>query len=744
MNMPFNKRYFYPVVAGLVLVFGAVAVQLSQTGVLKSLQQRMEWMAYNVRLNATLPEQTELDPRIVIVDIDEMSLKEEGRWPWSRDKLSKLTDQLFKNNVSVVAFDMLFAEPEENPAQRVLEKLSAADKQNAEPILREIMPKLDADTKLAAQLTGRNVVLGYTFTNGQHEPVGQLPQPLPDADNIVSQNTLIPHMPSYNANLPRLQQAARYGGFFDAEVDEDGILRRSPLLKRYGDKLYAALGLEVARASYGGTAITVRTVLVGDALAVESVGLGGYDIPTDAEGRVIIPYRGPYPSFTYLSATDVLHGRVTQSILDNTIVFIGTTAPGLFDMRATPMQEVYPGVEVHANIVSGILDQHFPVHPDWMEAADLMVLLILGIVLTLLLPSLSPLRALTLSVALGATLVAVNVWLWSDQGLVMNIATPVILLFLLTLLNMAYGFLNESRGRILLKGKFGQYVPPELVEEMSRNSGENFGFEGDSREMTVLFSDVRNFTTISESLSANDLKKLLNEFFTPMTRVIFDRRGTIDKYVGDMIMAFWGAPMRDEHHARHALDAALNILAKVEELKPIFKANGLPEVNVGIGINTGMVNVGDMGSEFRRAYTVIGDTVNLASRLESLTKFYGVKLLVGENTRKGQDHILFRHLDVVRVKGKTDAVNIFEPVCYREQASAELLAEVEQYQEALGLYFTRQWSDAKGLFLRLQQQNPNLLVYAIYLDRIEKLRDQNIEPDWDGVFLRVNRRVNNF
>ena len=739
MKIKLNKRHIYPVVAGLVLVFGTVVVQLSQTGVLKSLQQRMEWLAYNVRLNASLPEKSVLDPRIVIVDIDEKSLKAEGRWPWSREKIAKLIDKLFENKVSVVAFDVLFAEPEINPAQRVLEKLSEAEKKNIGPSLQKVVAKLDADAKLAAQLKDRDVVLGYTFRQGQQETVGQLPRPLSGVDNAVLQNSLIPVMPSYSANLPRLQQAAKYGGFFDADLDEDGIVRRSPLVKRYGDKLYASLSLEAARANYGGVALEIHTVSLGDSVGVESVRLGGYDIPTDAEGRVIIPYRGHHPSFAYLPATDVLHGRVSRLTLEGTIVFVGTTAPGLLDMRATPMQAVYPGVEVHANIMSGILDQRFPAHPDWAEAADFLVLLVLGITLSLLLPRLSPLRALLLSVTLGVVLIMMNMWLWRDQGLVMNIATPVILLFMLTLLNMAYGFLSESRGRELLKSKFGQYVPPALVEEMSRNAGENFGFEGDSREMTVLFADVRNFTTISEALNVNELKKLLNEFFTPMTRVIFDRRGTIDKYVGDMIMAFWGAPMRDEQHARYALDAAFDMLVKVEELKPVFAANGLPEVNIGIGLNTGMMNVGDMGSVFRRAYTVIGDTVNLASRLESLTKFYGVKLIVGENTRNGQDHIVFRHLDLVRVKGKKEAVNIFEPVCYREQASAQLLTEIDLYHEALALYFTRQWPDAEALFKRLHQQNPATLIYTIYLERIEALQSQNPGADWDGVYEQIRK-----
>ena len=728
------KHKLFPVTTGLLLVFGVVAVQLSDTGVLHSVQQRLEWLAYNVRLNASLPQGSKPDPRIVIVDIDEKSLKAEGRWPWSRETIATLIDKLFEHQVAVVAFDVLFAEPETNPVQLVLEKLSGTARQNVAPTLQGVMAQLDGDAHLAAKLQRRDIVLGYTFGNEQQESVGQLPPSLPNIDRTVLHNSLIPIMPSYSANLPRLQQAARYGGFFDADLDEDGILRRSPLVKRYGDQLYASLALEVARAVYATEEIKIHTVPQGNKVAVESVGIAGYAIPTDAQGRVIIPYHGPHPSFPYVSATDVLHGTLPKSMLENTVVLVGTTASGLMDMRATPMQANYPGVEVHANIIAGILDQRFPVHPDWIEGADFLLLLILGVALALLLPRLTSLRALMLSAALTLALVTLNVWLWRDQGLVMNIATPLIMLFLLTLLNMAYGFLSEARERNLLKGIFGQYVPPQLVEEMNRNPDGNFGFAGDSREMTVLFSDVRNFTTIAETLSASELKKLLNEFFTPMTHIIFDQRGTIDKYVGDMIMAFWGAPLHDEMHARQALSAAFDMLNKVEELKPVFKARGLPEVNIGIGLNSGMMNVGDMGSHFRRAYTVIGDTVNLASRLESLTKFYGVKLLVGENTRAGQDHILFRQLDRVRVKGKKNAVYIFEPICYREQASAALLDELQLYQDALDQYLSRQWLEAKLSFTHLQQQHPGTRIYALYLERIAALPEYELGPEWDGVY----------
>jgi adenylate cyclase len=300
-------------------------------------------------------------------------------------------------------------------------------------------------------------------------------------------------------------------------------------------------------------------------------------------------------------------------------------------------------------------------------------------------------------------------------------------------------YLTEARSRKQLKAVFGQYVPPEIVDEMSRNPGENFSVEGESRELSVLFCDIRSFTTISESLAADELKKLLNYFFTPMTRIIFEQRGTIDKYVGDMIMAFWGAPVTDPGHPQHAVEAALAMLDKVVEMRPELSERNWPEINIGVGINTGMMNVGDMGSEYRRAYTVIGDAVNLGSRLEGLTKYYGVMLIVSETTAGGLDGIELRRLDRVKVKGKHEPVTIYEPVGKSAELPAERIDEISASNEALDYYFAGNWEKARAAFRLLLDSVPGCRLYTLYLERIDALQSQGITEGWDGVFEHTSK-----
>lgn len=314
-------------------------------------------------------------------------------------------------------------------------------------------------------------------------------------------------------------------------------------------------------------------------------------------------------------------------------------------------------------------------------------------------------------------------------------ALPLGLVLALAVLNLAFGYLNEARQRGRLKDMFGQYVPPTLVEQMVRAPG-RFSTAGESREMTVLFADIRSFTTLSETLTPGELKGLLNQFFTRMTRIIFERHGTIDKYVGDMIMAFWGAPLPDPDHALHATEAALEMLGAVESLRPELAAQGLPEISIGIGINTGVMNVGDMGSEFRRAYTVIGDAVNLGSRIEGLTKFYGAGLVIGEATRAQLGSFVCRRLDRVRVKGKTQGVEVYEPLCREDKAEPALRLEIERHHRALELYWAQQWDESCAEFEALHARAPQTRIYALYLERIDELRRRPLPADWDGVYDR--------
>jgi len=372
--------------------------------------------------------------------------------------------------------------------------------------------------------------------------------------------------------------------------------------------------------------------------------------------------------------------------------------------------------------------------------ATFLILLLIGLVLGSGIYLLSASRAVPLALLLSGLYVGGVQFAFNAGGVWLPLAIPVLLQLPVALfVGLLAQYLTEARGRRRLKAVFGQYVPPEIVDEMSRNPDEEFSVEGESRELSVLFCDIRSFTTISESLAADELKQLLNHFFTPMTRIIFEKRGTIDKYVGDMIMAFWGAPVHDLKHRQHAVEAALGMLDKVQEMQPEFSARNWPEVNIGIGINTGMMNVGDMGSEYRRAYTVIGDAVNLGSRLEGLTKYYGVGLIVSETTAAGLEGIVLRRLDRVKVKGKNEPVTIYEPVGLSGSVTGEVMAEIRDSDAALDYYFAGNWEQARAAFQTLHAAVPQRKFYKLYLERIDALESQGITSGWDGVFEHTSK-----
>jgi adenylate cyclase len=424
--------------------------------------------------------------------------------------------------------------------------------------------------------------------------------------------------------------------------------------------------------------------------------------------------------------------EIDPALLKGKIVLIGATTPGLLDLRSTPVQAIYPGVEVHANLISGILDQSINHRPAWTNAYEFALLILIGISMALLLPMVSPLLAAVGSLGVSALLIGGSVMAWNNH-LILPLASPLLLTGMIFTLHMTYGYFIESRGKRQLAHLFGQYVPPELVDEMSKSPA-RFSLDGESREMTVLFSDVRGFTTISEGMDPKQLTQLMNALLTPMTRVIHNNRGTIDKYMGDAIMSFWGAPLTDSEHARHALYAALEMMTELKIMQADFRTRGWPEVNIGIGLNTGVMNVGNMGSEFRMAYTVLGDAVNLGSRLEGLTRKYGVNIIVSESTRDAIPDFLFRELDLVRVKGKNEPVAIFEPVGPRNKIDKTVTSELTSYNQALRSFRSLNWDRAEVEFSNLNQSNPGRKLYQIYLDRITHFRAAPPADDWDGVF----------
>ncbi len=682
------------------------------------------------------------DPRIVIVDIDEKSLAAEGRWPWSRNKMARLLDQLFDHyQVSLVGFDILFAEPDKSSGLEVLEYLAANDLGGVPEFksqLEQIRERLDYDNIFAKSMSGRAVVLGYYFNTvadaGGAIRSGVLPSPTLTRNDFRIQPKVKSAI-GYGANLPELQANAVAAGHFNPDIDVDGIVRRVPLLYEFEGNYYESLSLAMSRQILGVDRLEplLADDIAGNYATVEWFRLGHIRIPVDEFAQAIVPYRGKQGSFPYVSATDVLNSQAAADILEDTIVLIGTSAPGLFDLRSTPVQNKFPGVEIHANLIAGILDQGIKELPKYVQGIEFIHLFIAGLIITLLLPFLTPVWSMLATTGLLLLSVAVNYIIWHEVNIVLPVAAVVAMILILLLLNMSYGFFFERRIKGQITDLFGQYVPPELVDEMSEDPA-SYIRDAEERELTVLFSDVRGFTTLSEGLTPKELSSLMNEFLSELTRVIHDHRGTIDKYMGDAIMAFWGAPVKDPDHAKHALTAGLAMIERMYALQDVFEERGWPRLYIGVGLNTGNMSVGNMGSRFRTAYTVIGDEVNLGSRLEGLTKEYGVELIVGENTKNALPDYVFRELDLVRVKGKHKPIGIYQPLALYSDVSKEELEELEHYQLALDTYRAKNWDDAEKLFEELKQKYEAREVYNVYLKRLDFFRKNPPGTDWDGVF----------
>jgi adenylate cyclase len=699
---------------------------------------QLELLAYDTRLRMFLPNT--LDPRIVILDIDERSLAAEGRWPWDRKKLAGLVTTLFdKYQIKVMGWDVVFAEPDNSSGLASLEELgrtSLKDNPEYQKFLEGARKTLDYDAIFAEAISKYPVVLGIFVSKGKLEKVGTLPVPLL-TDSKLGKDTLfaLPY-DGYSGNVKILQDAAAATGHVVPVQDIDGVNRRMPILIKLEGGYYETLSLAVSRLALGNVPVVMvpSDIKIGNQFTLARIEIGGHKIPMDVEAATFVPYRGAERVFRYVSMTDVINGKLAPEELRDKIVIVGTTAQGLRDLRNTPVYEDFAGVEIHANMVSGILDQRIMHKPIYGVAYTVLIILGLGFLFSFALPLLNPLRS-TVFVALSIViLTALNLYEWKYDNVVLPLASPTLMVLLLYFLNMAYGFFSEARSRRLITGLFGTYVPKELVAEMSKNPGV-YSMKGESREMTVLFSDVRDFTSISEGLSPEALKEMMNYYLTSMTESIQRRLGTIDKYIGDAIMAFWGAPLADPEHVKNGVLTALEMQKTIRSTGAEYVKRGWPVLHIGVGLNCGVMNVGDMGSKFRRAYTVMGDAVNLASRLEGLTKEYGVGVLVTENVVKAAPMFIYREVDRVRVKGKLEAVAIFEPIGLQGEVVNAAVDDVDRFHKAIDFYRKQRWDDAERLVKSLQYSNPDFKLYRLYMERIAHFRAHPPGPNWDGVFI---------
>ena len=698
---------------------------------------RLEAIAYDSKVRLTMPQT--VDERVVIVDIDEKSLAEQGRWPWGRDKMSALVTKLFDTHgTAVLGFDVVFAEADESSGLMSLERLSRGalrDNPAFQGILQNLRPQLDNDARFAEAIKGRRVVLGYPFSNTADIRTGALPKPVLLPGDFAAEPGAF-SFSSFNGNLERFQTVAAGGGHFNPITDIDGITRRVPMVVKYDNRYYEALSLAMVRARFDFPSVAAG--YPAGAKVAEWLELRGEDkavrlqVPVDENLAALIPYRGYARSFRYVSASDVLKDKVPAGVFKDKLVLVGTTAPGLLDLRATPVEGAYPGVEVHANLIAGILDGTLKHKPTYVLAIDVLMLVAVGAIMIFVLPLLSPLIATIMAALVSVAAIAFNVILWNSANLLVPLSNVLILIAALFALNMSWGYFIESRSKRQFTELFGQYVPPELVDEMARNP-ESYSMEGRKAELTVLFSDIRGFTTISEGLQPDELATLMNEYLGSMTEVVQKHRGTLDKYIGDAIMAFWGAPVDDPEHAKNAVLTALEMQQQLVKLNETLVAKGWPHLAIGVGVNTGNMTVGDMGSPVRKSYTVMGDAVNLGSRLEGITKEYGVGVIVGEETREIlRKEFAFRELDRVRVKGKEEAISIYEPLGIEAELSKEALEELKLWNQFLRQYRAQDWDQAELTLMNLQRMAPKYL-YEKYAEAIVTHRKEPPGENWDGV-----------
>ena len=702
---------------------------------------QLDNIIYDYRLRLTMPRG--VDDRIVVLDIDERSLGEIGRWPWSRNVMADLVTKLFdEHGIAVLGFDVVWAERDTSSGIDALDALARKDlKQVATfgDLYQKLRPGLDYDGLFAQSIKGRPVVLGYYFNSEQNAVrANAIPQPVLPKGTFAGRNIGFYKWNGYTGNLPIYQSSAAGAGHFNPKVDDDGVSRRVPMILEFDGAYYEALSLAMVRVILGGPQVEPgyapeSFIKARGYSGLEWLNVGKVRIPVDDSASALIPYRGGQGSFPYLPLADVIKGRIPPGSLKGKVAIVGTTAPGLLDLRSTPVGGVYPGVEIHANLIAGMLDRNLKAKPPFMLGAEVVLLVIGGLVLALLIPMFSAAWA-TAATFIGLVLiVGLNIVVWNSGGMVLPLAASVLMTGALYTMNMAYGYFVESRSKRQFTELFGQYVPPELVDEMARDP-QKYTMEPKAADLTILFSDVRGFTSISEMLSPEDLKEYINEYLTAMSGIIRHHRGTLDKYIGDAVMAFWGAPVADADHARQGVITAIEMQRECVKLREKFRARGWPEFNIGVGLNSGPVRVGDMGSKVRKAYTAMGDAVNLASRLEGRTKTYGVGILVGEATRELVKDVVYKELDLVRVKGKDTAVRVFEPIGLESEVDKKAQDELKLWHQTLRAYRVQQWDQVEVNLINLQRMNPGCEVYKLFAERVNGFRRTPPPANWDGAW----------
>jgi adenylate cyclase len=698
-------------------------------------------------------------PAVVIAAIDEKSLDAEGRWPWPRSKIAALIDILSRDGARVIGFDIAFSEPDENSQMAIIDQFAremgalAIRDRRLTDFVSESRRQADNDRTLSLAIKNSSaaVVLGYFFHMSEatleyrlepaeiqrrlnHLARSKYPQIVFQTPDPGAVRFIRAYAPE--SNLDIFGDAAASSGYFSLQSDQDGVLRWMPLVIQGGEDLFPPLALLCAWHYLEKPRLMLRVGRHG----VDEIQMGDRLIPTDDRGQMLINYLGPPKTFAHVSVSDILKGEVPSGFFKDRIVLVGATALGTYDLRNTPVSPLYPGVEVHASVIESILTQTFMVRPEWSKLFNMVAVIVLGGLVGAALPRLSPVKGLGFATGLTILYILVARWLFVTAQVWLNMVYPLLSLLTVYIVVTVYYYVTEQRQRKQVKETFQHYVAPLVIEEMLQDPG-RLKLGGEVKDLTVLFSDLEGFTTYSERFSPNEMAEMLGEYYNRVTEQVFLHRGTLKEYVGDELMAIFGAPLEQADHAVQACAAALAMRDKRLELALEWKGSGRPYLKARTGVNSGPMLVGNLGSKYRFAYGVLGDQVNLGSRLEGLNKVYGTEILIGENTaRLVEGAFLLREVDMVRVLGRAQPVRIYELVAKAGAAGAELEKASKAYASGLEAYRLKIWDEALALFGQTLTACPNDGPARTMMLRCEAYQITPPPEDWDGVFDQVFKK----
>jgi adenylate cyclase len=686
-------------------------------------------------LYQTIRPRVAAEKPVVIVDIDEKSLGTIGQWPWPRTRVADLVNRLTELGADAIGFDVIFPEPD-----RMSPTLAAETFRDLDDATRDKLRALPSnDQVMADAVRASRVVLGESAlstvvpSSVQTPPIGLA--------TFGDPKPFLLSYPGLLRNIPVLETAAAGRGLFTIRNERDGIVRRVPIVLEAQGELKPSLAFEMLRVAAGATTILIRSSQAG----IESVAIPGFTLPTDRNGLLWVHF-APHDQSLYVSAVDVLNGRVSPDAINGKLVLIGTSAVGLLDIKTTPIDPLLPGVEVHAQVLESMLSGDMLSSPDYATSMELIAALVIGAAIVALAPILSPLLLLTFGALIVAALVGTSWYFFTHDGLLIDFTFALLASALIYLTLVFANYFSEQSQRRRIRSAFGQYLSPTLVEQLTK-SPEKLVLGGEERNMTIMFSDVRSFTSISEVYKHDPqgLTSLMNRFLTPLTNAIIDRRGTIDKYMGDAIMAFWNAPLDDASHEVNACLAALDMLDRITVLNRTreeeARASGAAfiPIHVGIGINTGSCVVGNMGSDLRFDYSVLGDSVNLASRLEAQCKTYGVQIILGARTAEAaKDKFAVLEIDYVAVKGKKEPEVVYAIFGREDVKESDWFRRLrETSKRLLTCYRSRDWHAAMAAIEagRAADADGRLATwFDLYVERIQAFRVSAPPDDWDGVY----------